>query len=74
MKVNLSWKQSGVFCFHSKTSEFNQFVSCGLAEKSMYQFSAILKRKKRVCMKVKVKLSRPNLSLYVVLVDFMFST
>ena len=36
-------------------SDSNQFVSCGLAEKSMYQFSAKLKRKKIICKKVKVE-------------------
>ena len=74
MKVNPSWKQSGVYYFHTKSSDFNQFVSCGLAEKSMDQFSAKLKREKSICMKVKVKLIRLYLSLNVVLVDFIFST
>ena len=57
------------FSFLQK-SDSNQFVSCGLAEKSMNQFSAKLKREKGACMKVKVELIRPYLSVYVVLVDF----
>ena len=36
----------------------------------MNQFSAKLKREKDACMKVKVELIRPYLSVYVVLVDF----
>ena len=31
-----------VFYFHTITSDFNQFVSCGLAEQSRNQFSAEL--------------------------------
>ena len=47
-------EEEGKLSFLQK-SDSNQFVSCGLAEKSMYQFSAKLKRKKIICEKVKVE-------------------
>ena len=58
-----------VFYFHTITSDFNQFVSCGLAEKSRNQFSAELKREKIICMKVKVEWIHPYCSICVVLGD-----
>ena len=62
-----------VFYFHT-TFDFNQFVSCGLAEKSRNQFSAKLTGKNIICMKVKVESIHPYCSIYVVLGDFIFST
>ena len=50
-------------------SDFNQFMSCVVAKKSLCHFSAKLKRKMIVCMKVKVELNCPYLSVYVVFVD-----
>ena len=49
-------------------------MSCGLAEKSMNQFSAKLKREKIVCMKVKVEWTCPYFSVSVVFDIFIVST
>ena len=50
-------------------SDSNQFVSCGLAEKSRNQFLAELKRENIICMKVKVEWIHPYCSICVVLGD-----
>ena len=70
VKVNLSCLDNSLeTLMFIQISYFNQFMSCVVAEKSLYHFSAKLKRKRIVCMKVKVELICPYLSVYVVFGD-----
>ena len=70
VKVNLSCLENSLeTLIFMQISDFNQFMSCVVAKKSLCHFSAKLKRKMSVCMKVKVELIRPYLSVYVVFVD-----
>ena len=68
VKVNLSCLENSLeTLIFMQISDFNQFMSCVVAKKSLCHFSAKLKRKMIVCMKVKVELNCPYLSVYVVL-------
>ena len=70
VKVNLSCLENSLeTLIFMQISDFNQFMSCVVAKKSLCHFSAKLKRKMIVCMKVKVELNCPYLSVYVVFVD-----
>ena len=70
VKVNLSCLENSLeTLIFMQISDFNQFMSYVVAKKSLCHFSAKLKRKMIVCMKVKVELIRPYLSVYVVFVD-----
>ena len=70
VKVNLSCLENSLeTLIFMQISDFKQFMSCVVAKKSLCHFSAKLKRKMIVCMKVKVKLIRPYLSVYVVFGD-----
>jgi len=61
VKVNLSCLENSLeTLIFMQISDFNQFMSCVVAE---------LKRKRSVCMKVKVELICPYLSVYVVFGD-----
>ena len=70
VKVNLSCLENSLeTLIFMQISDFNQFMSCVVAKKLLCHFSAKLKRKMIVCMKVKVELNCPYLSVYVVFVD-----
>ena len=70
VKVNQSCLENSLeTLIFMQISDFNQFMSCVVAKKSLCHFSAKLKRKMIVCMKVKVELTCPYLSVYVVFVD-----
>ena len=70
VKVNLSCLENSLeTLIFMQISDFNQLMSCVVAKKSLCHFSAKLKRKMIVCMKVKVELNCPYLSVYVVFVD-----
>ena len=70
VKVNLSCLENSLeTLIFMQISDFNQLMSWVVAKKSLCYFSAKLKRKMIVCMKVKVELNCPYLSVYVVFVD-----